>query len=256
MATRDKNSTTADRDSASVRAHLGRSLYIRDALDGRAPSWLRIAKGAIKLLDREEREARKAEERWARFTKKGNRRPVEAVEKGKATAKRQRQQRSAKLSSARRLAQKAEHGAQLCPRELSAVAIVLSALEPGRWYLRSQIREACPELPGGSLSALLGRRLLHYPALLERALNPLRDEFRGGLRPKDVDTSPERRSRWRYRLTAAGEAARAEILTDPTKWSATARLQAGLQNARAVPQPHGREAWPQLYGRSALSASS
>lgn len=175
---------------------------ILSIINGRPPTPLQTAKHAIKILDRAEREAHKAEERWARFTQKGDHRPIAAVEKGKITAKKHRRQRSSARSSARRLAQRAELGARRFPREMSATAVVLLAMEPGRWYVRNQLRAACPELPAGSLSALLGGRLLACPALLEKAPNPAWDEFRGGLRP--ADTSPERRSRWRYRLTAMG----------------------------------------------------
>lgn len=134
----------------------GRYPIVMDALNGCAPSWLQLARQAIKILDRAEREARVAEERSARFTRKRDRRPMEAVAKGKATAKKRRPAHFAKRSSARRLAQRAELGARRFPRELSATAIVLKAMAPGHWYFRSQIRAACPELPAGSLSALLG----------------------------------------------------------------------------------------------------
>ena len=162
-----------------------------ETFNGRPPTWLQIAKRAIKILDRAEREERKAEERWARFTKKGDCRPIAVVEKGKATAKKRRRAHSAKRSSARRLAQREEHGARLFPREMSATAIVLLALEPGRWYLRSQIRALVPELPSGTLDALLGQALVAATGLLERAPNPFWDGRRGTLRSKGADSRPE-----------------------------------------------------------------
>ena len=216
-----------------------------DAFNGRAPTWLQIAKRAIRILDRDERDARRAEERWARFTKKGDRRSVEAIEKGKTTTKKCRHQRSSARSSERRLAQRAEHATRRFPREMSAVAIVLSALEPG-WYIRSQIREACPELPAGTLEALLGRELVGPRGLLERSLNPLWDGISGTLRPKAADTSPERLSRWRYRLSAAGEAAREDVLANPAAWTVGARWRAGVEKARLTPQPHS---WKAFGGR-------
>ena len=134
----------------------------------------------------------------SRWTRRGDRRSIETVEKGKATALRNRRKRARARGNARRAAQSAELGARRFRRELSATAVVLKAIEPGRWYLRSDIRAACPELPGGALRALLG---LSYPALLERAPNPAWDGKRGSRRPKGADTSPERRSKWRWRLT-------------------------------------------------------
>lgn len=232
--------------SASDRLLLARSLYVRDAFDGRAPSWLQIAKRAIRILDQAEREEQKAEERRARYTRKGDRRPVEAVAKGKATAKKHRRQRSAKRGSARRLAQRAEHGPRLFPREMSATAIVLSALEPGRFYLRSQIRAVCPQLPSGTLEALLGREMVDATGLLERAQNPSWDGIGGTLRPKGADCRPERLSRWRYRLSAAGEAARKDVAANPAAWSVRARWRAGLQRAQSMPQPHS---WAAFGGR-------
>ena len=41
--------------------------------------WVKIARQAIAVLDRCEREALKAEKRWAKFTKKGDRRDVAVV---------------------------------------------------------------------------------------------------------------------------------------------------------------------------------
>ena len=90
--------------------------------------WVRITRRAIAVLDRYEREVKQAEERWARFTKKGDRRPIEAIERGKATVQRKHRQRSAKCSSARRLAQRKDHGARLVPREMSAAASTRSQL--------------------------------------------------------------------------------------------------------------------------------
>ena len=90
--------------------------------------WVRITRRAIAVLDRYEREVKQAEERWARFTKKGDRRPIEAIESGKATVQRKHRQRSAKCSSARRLAQRKDHGARLVPREMSAAASTRSQL--------------------------------------------------------------------------------------------------------------------------------
>jgi hypothetical protein len=79
---------------------------------------------------------------------------MEAVEKGKLTARRRRRQRASKSSAVRRQAQTAEVAARRFPREISATAIVLSALEPGRSYLRSEIHAACPELPSGAVGLI------------------------------------------------------------------------------------------------------
>ena len=145
----------------------------------------------------------------------------------------------ASTGDARRAVQSAELGARRFRRKLSATAVLLSALEPGRWYLRNEIR-AASELPEGALNALLSRTLFSRPAYLERAPNPSWDGVRGSLRPQGADTSAELRSQWRYRLTDVGETTRAQILADPTKWTARARWKMGLENARAVPQPHSR----------------
>ena len=91
MTASTKRPTTEGRSGrqrvrASGHSLLAGSPDVMKTFDSRPPTWLQLAKQAIKILDREERETRKAEERWARFTKKGDRRPVEAIEKGKATA--------------------------------------------------------------------------------------------------------------------------------------------------------------------------
>ena len=196
------------------------------------------ARDALDNLDKVERRRQARADRW---TKKGDRRPIAAVEKGKKTVLKSQRRRARQRGDARHLVQSAELGARRFRRELSATAVLLSALEPGRWYLRGQIRAACrPELPEGAISALLGNTLLGCPALLEKAQNPNWDGIRGSLRPKGADTRPERRSQWRYRLTQVGEATRAEILADTTRWTARARWKMGLENARAVPQPHSR----------------
>ena len=205
-----------------------------------------VCGAAIDALDKLDAIERRRQAKADKWTKRGDRRPIEAVEKGKATVQKQRRQRSGARSSERRLAQRAEHKARLFPRETSATAAMLSALNPGRWYLRSEIRAACPELPEGTVGALLSRDIC-CPALLERASNPSWDGIRGSLRSTGADTSAERRSQWLYRLTAAGEAAQIEILADPTKWTAVERWKGGLENSRAVPQPHSKAAWPQLY---------
>ena len=193
---------------------------------------------AIDALDKIEADERRRQARADRWTKKGDRRSIESVEKGKKTVLKSQRRRARQRGYARRTVQGAELGARRFCRGLSATAVLLLALEPGRWYLRGDIRAACPELPEGTVSALLGKELLDCPALLERAPNPSWDRIRGSLRPKGADTSAERRSRWMYRLTGAGEVARSEILADTTKWTAHARWKAGLENARAVPQPH------------------
>ena len=189
---------------------------------------------AIDALDNLDKVERRRQARADRWTKKGDRRPIAAVEKGKKTVLKSQRRRARQRGDARHLVQSAELGARRFRRELSATAVLLSALEPGRWYLRGQIRAARPELPEGAISALLGNTLLGCPALLEKAQNPNWD------RPKGADTSAELRSQWRYRLTDVGETTRAQILADPTKWTARARWKMGLENARAVPQPHSR----------------
>ena len=200
-----------------------------------------VCGAAIDALDKLDKVERRRQVKADRFTRKGDRRPIEAVEKGKKTVLKSQRRRARQRGDARRAVQSAKLGARRFRRELSATAVLLSALEPGRWYLRGQIRAACrPELPEGTISALLGKELLDCPALLERAQNPSWDRIRGSLRPKGADTNPERRSQWRYRLTDVGETTRAQILADPTKWTARARWKMGLENARAVPQPHSR----------------
>lgn len=162
------------------------------------------------------------------WTRKGDRRSIATVEKGKKTFLRNRRRRARARGNERRAIQSAELGDRRFHRELSATAILLRALEPDRWYVRSEIRAACPELPRGTLDAQLGRQLLTRPALLERAPNLAYDGLGGVLRgPRP----PERRSRWLYRLSDAGKAARAEIETSPEKWSARSRWRAGLNGA-------------------------
>ena len=200
-----------------------------------------VCGAAIDALDKLDKVERRRQAKADRFTRKGDRRPIEAVEKGKKTVLKSQRRRARQRGDTRRAVQSAKLGARRFRRELSATAVLLSALEPGRWYLRGQIRAACrPELPEGAISALLGNTLLGCPALLEKAQNPNWDGIRGSLRPKGADTRPERRSQWRYRLTQVGEATRAEILADTTRWTARARWKMGLENARAVPQPHSR----------------
>ena len=198
------------------------------------------ARDALDKIDAIERRCQAKADRW---TKKGDHRPIEAVDRGKATAIRRRRQRSGARSSERRLAQRAEHTARLFPRKVCATAIVLSALTPARWYLRSQIRAACLELPLGSLEALLGRGLIQAGGFLEREPNPTWDGLEGTLRRKGSDTSPERLSRWRYRLTAAGEAARNDVSANPAAWTVRARWRAGVEKARLTPQPHSWKAF-------------
>ena len=195
---------------------------------------------AVDALDKIDAIERRRRAKADRFTRKGDRRPIEAVEKGKKTILKRRRRRARQRGYAQRAVQSAELGARRFHRELSATAVLLLALEPGRFYLRGQIRAAIPELPEGAISALLGNTLLGCPALLEKAQNLNWDGIRGSLRPKGADTSAERRSQWRYRLTEVGEATRAEVLADPTKWTAIERWKMGLENARAVPQPHSR----------------
>ena len=193
---------------------------------------------AIDALDNLDKVERRRQARADRWTKKGDRRSIKAVEKGKKTAIRRRRQRSGARSSERRRAQRANHTARLFPREISAAAIVLSALEPGRWYLRSEIHGACPELPSGALEALLGRGLIQAGGFLEREPNPTWDGLEGTLRRKGSDTSPERLSRWRYRLTAAGGAAKNDVSANPAAWTVSTRRQAALERAQAAPKPH------------------
>ena len=197
-------------------------------------------------LDKIEKRERRRELRQERFTRKGDRRSIESVAKGISTRQKNRRKRSRLRTNERRTIQNANFNERCFHRELSATAIMLKAMDPGRAYLRSEIRAACPELPEGSICALLGKTLIKR-GLLERCPNPNWDGIQGSLRAKGADVDAERRSRWRYRLTAAGEAARAEILDSPTKWTAVERWKVGLENARAVPQPHSRAAWPEVY---------
>lgn len=164
------------------------------------------------------------------WVRKGDRRSIATVEKEKKTGLRNRRRRSRARGNERRAVQSIELGARRFRRELSATAVLLRALEPGRWYLRSEIRTACPDLPSGSLDAILGQVAR---GLIERLPNPAWDGKRGTLRPRGTETSPEHLSRWFYKLTPDGEASRAEVLAAPEKWTARERSRLGLRRGRA-----------------------
>lgn len=166
------------------------------------------------------------------WTRKGDHRSIATVERGKKTALRNRRRRARSRGNERRAMQSAELGSRHFCRELSATAVVLRAMLPGRLHMRSDIRAACPILPSGSIDAILGQVALNNE-LIERLPNPAWDGKRGTLRPRGAETSPEHLSRWFYKLTPDGEASRAEVLAAPEKWTARERWRLGLRRGRA-----------------------
>ena len=122
--------------------------------------------------------------------KKGGCRPIEAVEKGKATAKKRRRQHSAKRSSARRLTQREEHGARCFPRESPPRQSCSWPWNPAG--LRSQIRALVPELPSGTLDAMLGQELVDGHGLARTRPQPFLGRKAGHSQVKGADSRPER----------------------------------------------------------------